>query len=97
MKGYTPQTLFELSDDFFDSLGMKRVNQNFWDGSVIERTPGVDMICDRVNNADNSVSFGLKILWGLFKFAKLIVTLQVILQPGIFSTGRILESKCVLM
>ena len=37
--------MFELGDDFFASLGLERVNDIFWEKSVIERTPGVEMIC----------------------------------------------------
>ena len=44
-QGYTPTKMFELADDFFASLGMQRVNDQFWEGSVIERTPGVEMVC----------------------------------------------------
>ena len=44
-KGYDATKLFELSDDFFDSLGMMRMNDGFWKNSVIERPDGIEMIC----------------------------------------------------
>ena len=44
-QGYDAKKLFELSDDFFASLGLERVNDIFWDKSVIERNPDVEMVC----------------------------------------------------
>ena len=33
-QGYNSTTLFELSDDFFASLGLMRMNDGFWKNSV---------------------------------------------------------------
>ena len=34
-QGYNSTTLFELSDDFFASLGLMRMNDGFWKNSVL--------------------------------------------------------------
>jgi hypothetical protein len=44
-QGYDAKKMFELSDDFFKSLGLERANEIFWDKSVIERIPDVEMVC----------------------------------------------------
>ena len=44
-QGYNSTKLFQLSDDFFASLGLMRMNENFWKESVIDRRPGLEMIC----------------------------------------------------
>lgn len=44
-QGYDEKKLFELGDDFFDSLGLERVNDIFWERSAIKRIPDVEMVC----------------------------------------------------
>ena len=37
--------MYKMSDEFFQSLGMWKMTQNFWDNSVIEKKEGVEMVC----------------------------------------------------
>lgn len=45
-KGYTPKKMFEDSEDFFTSIGLKPMPESFWINSIIEKpTDGREMIC----------------------------------------------------
>lgn len=44
-QGYDQKKMFEMADDFFESLGLMRVNEIFWEKSVIERNSDVEMVC----------------------------------------------------
>ena len=45
-QGWTPRIMFEKADDFFQSLGLRRVPAEFWSGSMIERPQdGREVIC----------------------------------------------------
>lgn len=37
--------MYKMSEQFFTSIGMWNMTQKFWDNSVIEKTPGVEMVC----------------------------------------------------
>ena len=37
--------MYKMSDEFFQSLGMWKMTQKFWDNSVIEKKEGVEMVC----------------------------------------------------
>jgi hypothetical protein len=36
--------MFDLSDKFFEDLGLDKMTDIFWEKSVIEKIPGVDMV-----------------------------------------------------
>lgn len=42
---YTAQKMFKLADDFFASLGFDRMNQNFWNKSIMEKPTDRHLIC----------------------------------------------------
>ncbi|XP_041468678.1 angiotensin-converting enzyme-like [Lytechinus variegatus] len=45
-QGYDALQMFELSDDFFESLGLIKMPQEFWDHSMIEKPDdGRDVVC----------------------------------------------------
>ncbi|XP_013104589.2 angiotensin-converting enzyme [Stomoxys calcitrans] len=45
-QGYTPLKMFEMGDDFFQSMGLKKLPQEFWDKSILEKpTDGRDLVC----------------------------------------------------
>lgn len=44
-KGWTPLKMFQVSEEFFASLGLGNMTDKFWAKSVIERLPGVEMNC----------------------------------------------------
>ncbi|KAJ8030387.1 Angiotensin-converting enzyme [Holothuria leucospilota] len=45
-KNYTPKQMFEISDEFFKSLGLLEMPQEFWDKSMIEKpTDGREVVC----------------------------------------------------
>ncbi|XP_022087764.1 angiotensin-converting enzyme-like [Acanthaster planci] len=45
-KGFTPLRMFQLADDFFASCGLKRVNERFWNNSILEKpTDGRQIVC----------------------------------------------------
>ncbi|XP_038048596.1 angiotensin-converting enzyme-like [Patiria miniata] len=45
-KGFTPLRMFQLADDFFASCGLKRVNQKFWNYSMLEKpSDGREVVC----------------------------------------------------
>lgn len=45
-QNYTVKRMFEMADDFFVSIGMKAVNENFWNGSILLKpTDGRSMVC----------------------------------------------------
>ena len=37
--------MYEMSDEFFQSLGMWNMTDKFWENSVIEKKEGVEMVC----------------------------------------------------
>jgi len=60
-QGYTPERMFQLSDDFFKSLNLTAMPENFWRRSIFERAQGREMVChpsawDFCNGRD----FGIK-------------------------------------
>ncbi|PVD23094.1 hypothetical protein C0Q70_16356 [Pomacea canaliculata] len=42
---YTPRKIFEVSDDFFKSLGMIEMPFEFWNKSMLERPAGREVVC----------------------------------------------------
>ncbi|XP_055848354.1 angiotensin-converting enzyme-like isoform X2 [Episyrphus balteatus] len=45
-QGYTAKKMFEMGDQFFQSLNLKKLPQTFWEKSIIEKpTDGRDLIC----------------------------------------------------
>ncbi|XP_071508563.1 angiotensin-converting enzyme-like [Diadema antillarum] len=45
-EGYTPLRMFEVSDEFFVSLGLIEMPQEFWDHSMIKKpTDGREVVC----------------------------------------------------
>ncbi|KAH8378413.1 hypothetical protein KR093_011246, partial [Drosophila rubida] len=45
-QGYTPLKMFQMADDFFVSMNLTKLPQDFWDKSIIEKpTDGRDLIC----------------------------------------------------
>ncbi|XP_055641474.1 angiotensin-converting enzyme-like [Toxorhynchites rutilus septentrionalis] len=45
-QGYTPLKMFQMGDEFFESLNMTKLPQTFWDKSIIEKpTDGRDLVC----------------------------------------------------
>ncbi|XP_061387295.1 angiotensin-converting enzyme [Musca vetustissima] len=45
-QGYTPLKMFQMGDDFFQSMGLKKLPQDFWDKSILEKpTDGRDLVC----------------------------------------------------
>ena len=45
LQGYTAQTMFEKSDEFFTSLGLIPMSRPFWEKSVIEKPEDKEMVC----------------------------------------------------
>jgi len=45
LQGYTPGKMFEVSDEFFTSLGLISMPDAFWEKSVIEKPADKDMVC----------------------------------------------------
>jgi len=44
-QGYTPRKMFEVSDEFFTSLGLIPMPAAFWENSVIEKPNDREMVC----------------------------------------------------
>jgi len=44
-QGYTPRKMFEVSDEFFTSLGLIPMPPAFWEKSVIEKPDDLEMVC----------------------------------------------------
>ena len=44
-QGYTPLKMFQLSEEFFTSLGLMPMPKEFWDGSIIEKPKDREMVC----------------------------------------------------
>jgi peptidyl-dipeptidase A len=44
-QNYTALKMFELSDEFFKSLGLIAMPQSFWDKSMITKPPDRDVVC----------------------------------------------------
>ncbi|CAM6031530.1 unnamed protein product, partial [Sphagnum compactum] len=45
-QGYTALKMFQMGDEFFQSLNMTKLPQTFWDKSIIEKpTDGRDLVC----------------------------------------------------
>nr|Q10715.1 RecName: Full=Angiotensin-converting enzyme; AltName: Full=Dipeptidyl carboxypeptidase I; AltName: Full=Kininase II; Flags: Precursor [Haematobia irritans exigua]AAA70427.1 angiotensin converting enzyme [Haematobia irritans exigua]prf//2210282A angiotensin-converting enzyme [Haematobia irritans exigua] len=45
-QGYTPLKMFQMGDDFFQSMGLKKLPQEFWDKSILEKPDdGRDLVC----------------------------------------------------
>ncbi|XP_055372267.1 angiotensin-converting enzyme-like [Condylostylus longicornis] len=45
-QGYTPVKIFEMGDDFFQSINMKKLPDGFWEKSVLEKpSDGRNIIC----------------------------------------------------
>ena len=46
MQGYTAERLFQISDEFFTSLGLIPMPEEFWEHSMITRpTDGREVVC----------------------------------------------------
>uniref|UniRef100_A0A1I8FK01 Angiotensin-converting enzyme n=1 Tax=Macrostomum lignano TaxID=282301 RepID=A0A1I8FK01_9PLAT len=45
LEPFTKPQMFEASQDFFASLGFGNMTDTFWAKSVLEKLPGVDMVC----------------------------------------------------
>jgi len=45
LQGYTPKKMFEVSDEFFTSLGLIPMPVEFWEKSVIEKPEDKEMVC----------------------------------------------------
>ena len=41
----TVTTMFEYAQDFFQSIGLYPLTQNFWDKSYLEQVPGQISVC----------------------------------------------------
>ena len=44
-KGYTAKKMFEISDHFFTDLGLSPMPPEIWNGSIIEKPSGREIIC----------------------------------------------------
>lgn len=45
-QGYTPKKMFEMGNEFFESLNMSSLPQTFWDKSIIEKpADGRELVC----------------------------------------------------
>ncbi|XP_018022677.1 angiotensin-converting enzyme [Hyalella azteca] len=44
-QGYTPERMFRLADDFFQSLNLSAMPPQFWARSIIEKPLGREMVC----------------------------------------------------
>ena len=44
-KGWTPKIMFQKADEFFVSIGMDPMIENFWKNSIIEKPEGRDLVC----------------------------------------------------
>ncbi|XP_050709659.1 angiotensin-converting enzyme-like isoform X2 [Eriocheir sinensis] len=44
-QGYNARKMFELSDEFFVSLNLTRMPQEFWEHSIIEKPQGRELVC----------------------------------------------------
>ena len=45
-QGWTPKIMFEKADDFFQSIGLPKMPEAFWKGSLIERPKdGRELVC----------------------------------------------------
>ncbi|XP_046453162.1 angiotensin-converting enzyme-like [Daphnia pulex] len=44
-QGYTPKKMFEMSEEFFTSMGLLPTPPEFWSGSIIEKLVGKEMVC----------------------------------------------------
>ncbi|XP_037038832.1 angiotensin-converting enzyme-like [Bradysia coprophila] len=42
---YTPLKMFQMADEFFESLNMTKVPATFWQKSIIEKPKGVELVC----------------------------------------------------
>ncbi|KAG4080630.1 hypothetical protein HA402_013160 [Bradysia odoriphaga] len=42
---YTPLKMFQMADQFFQSLNMSKVPETFWQKSIIEKPKGVELVC----------------------------------------------------
>jgi len=45
LQGYTPKKMFEVSDEFFTSLGLIPMPPEFWEKSVFEKPEDKEMVC----------------------------------------------------
>ncbi|KAH9506446.1 hypothetical protein DERF_011179 [Dermatophagoides farinae] len=45
LKNWTVKQMFEMSEKFFISLGMKNMTKIFWEESIIEKRNDVEMVC----------------------------------------------------
>ncbi|KAI9554639.1 hypothetical protein GHT06_019912 [Daphnia sinensis] len=44
-QGYTPKKMFQMSEDFFTSLGLLPTPPEFWSGSIIEKPADREIVC----------------------------------------------------
>lgn len=46
MKGYTPDNIFKLAEDFFVSINLTAMPQSFWEKSILEKPDdGRQLVC----------------------------------------------------
>lgn len=50
--------MFQLSEEFFHSLGMRNMTRTFWNRSILERPIGIEMIWSVMIRFDFSFFFG---------------------------------------
>ncbi|XP_071521484.1 angiotensin-converting enzyme-like [Panulirus ornatus] len=43
--GYTPRKMFQLADEFFESLNMTKVPPAFWERSLLKKPEGRELVC----------------------------------------------------
>ena len=44
-QNYTAEKIFKLSEEFFTSLGMRPMTNQFWENSMLVRPVGKDVVC----------------------------------------------------
>lgn len=44
-QGYTPLKMFQASEEFFVSLGLKPMPEEFWNGSIITKPDDREIVC----------------------------------------------------
>ena len=67
MQGYTPFKMFQVSDEFFTSLGLIPMPEEFWEHSLIEKPDNREVVChasawDFCNGKDFRYRFNFRML-----------------------------------
>uniref|UniRef100_A0A914X619 Angiotensin-converting enzyme n=1 Tax=Plectus sambesii TaxID=2011161 RepID=A0A914X619_9BILA len=65
-QNYTPLKMFHVADDFYQSLGLIKMNDGFWNNSIIEQPENRSIVChasawDFVNGQDFRVKMCTKV------------------------------------